>query len=111
MTSSVTACGACGTLNRPIARHVSNGRHSASAGIADVCFELTMMKVSDMKLRAQAVALPKEGYSYSAIVWGSQEGNVLRANKMKLSPSVRMWGGMMGQRHGLTDLHFVMQEI
>ena len=57
MTSSVTACGACGTLNRPIARHVSNGRHSASAGIADVCFELTMMKVSDMKLRAQAVVL------------------------------------------------------
>ncbi len=68
-----------------------------------------MMKVSDMKLRTQAAVLPKEGYSYSTIVWGSQEGNVLRANQMKLSPSVMMWGGMM--KHGLTDLHFVMQEI
>ena len=109
MTSLATACGACGTLNRPIARHVSNGRHSASAGIADVCFELTMMKVSDIKLRAQAVVLAKEGYSFSVIAWGSQEGNVLRANQMKLSPFIIMWGGMMG--HGLTDLHFVMQEI
>ena len=43
------------------------------------------------------------------MVWGSQEGNVLRANQMMLSPSVMMWGGMMG--YGLTDLHFVMQEI
>ena len=68
-----------------------------------------MMKVGDMKLRAQAVVLPKEGCSYSTIVWGSHEGNVLQANQMKLSPSVIMWGGMMG--HGLTDLHFVMQEI
>ena len=57
-----------------------------------------MMKVSDMKLRAQAVVLPKEGYSHSTIVWESQEGNVLLANQMKLSPSVMMWGGMMG--HG-----------
>ena len=53
--------------------------------------------------------LPKEGYSYSIIVWGSQEGNVLQANQMKLNPSVMMRGGIMG--HGLTDLHFVMQEI
>ena len=68
-----------------------------------------MMKVSDMKLRVQAVVLPKEGYSYSTIVWGSQESNVRRANQMKLSPSVMMWGGMMG--HGLTDLHFAMPEI
>ena len=68
-----------------------------------------MMKVSDMKLRAHAVVLPKEGYSYSTIVWGSQECNVLRANQIRLSPSVMMWGGMMG--HRLTDLHFVMQEI
>ena len=68
-----------------------------------------MMKVGDMKLRAKAVVLPKEGYSYSTIVWGSQEGSALRANQMKLSPSVMMWSGMMG--HGLTDLHFVMQEI
>ena len=67
------------------------------------------MKVGYMKLRAQAVVLPKEGYSYSIIVWGSQEGNVLRTNQMKLSLSVMMWGGIMG--HGLTDLHFVMQEI
>ena len=66
------------------------------------------MKVSDMKLRAQAVVLPKEGYSYSTIVWRSQEGNVQRAIHMKLSPSVMMWGGMMGQE--LADLHFVMQE-
>ena len=65
-----------------------------------------MMKVSDMKLRAQAVVLPKKGYSYSTIEWGSQESNVLRANQMKLSPSVMMWGGMMG--HGLTDLYFAM---
>ena len=63
-----------------------------------------MMKVSEMKLRAEAVVLPKKGYSYSTIVWGSQESNVLRANQMKLSPSVMMWGGMM-------ELHFVMQEI
>ena len=28
---------------------------------------------------------------------------------MKLSPSVMMWGEMMG--HGLTDLHFFLQEI
>ena len=68
-----------------------------------------MMKICDIKLRAQAVVLLKEGYSYSTIVWGSQEGNVLRANQMKLSPSVMMSGGMMG--HGLTDLRFVMQEI
>ena len=68
-----------------------------------------MMKVSDIKLRAQAVVLPREGYSYSMIVWGSHEGTILRANQMKLSPSVMMWGGMMG--HGLTDLHFVMQKI
>ena len=68
-----------------------------------------MMKVSDMKLRAQAVVLPKEGYSYSTMVWRSQKGNVLRANQMKLSSSVMMWGGMMG--HGLTDLHFVMHEL
>ena len=45
--------------------------------MADVCFELTMMKVSDTKLRAQEVVLPEEGYSYSTIAWGSQEGNVL----------------------------------
>ena len=68
-----------------------------------------MVKVSDVKLKAQAVVLPKEGYSYFVIVWGSQEGSVLRANQMKLGPSVMMWGGMMG--HGLTDLHFVMQEM
>ena len=68
-----------------------------------------MMKVSDIKLRAQAVVLPKEGYSYSIIVWGSQDGNVLRANQMKLSPFVGMWGGIMGR--GLTELHLVMQEI
>ena len=68
-----------------------------------------MMKVSGIKLRARAVVIPKEGYSYSTMVWRSQEGNVLRANQMKLSSSVMMWGGMMG--HGLTDLHFVMQEI
>ena len=71
-----------------------------------------MIKVSDMKLRAQAVVQlvpPKEGYSYSTIVWGSQEGNVLRANQMKLSPSVMMRGEMMG--HRLIDLNFVMQEI
>ena len=55
-----------------------------------------MMKVSDIKLRVQAVVLPKEGYSYSTIVWGSQESNVRRANQMKLSPSVMMRGGMMG---------------
>ena len=69
------------------------------------------MKVSDMKLRAQAVVLLNEGYSYSTIVWGSQEGNVLRASQiqMKHSPSIMMWGGMMG--HGLTDLHFLMQEV
>ena len=67
------------------------------------------MKASDMKLRAKALVLPKEGYSYSTIMRGSQEGNFLRVNQMKLSPSVMMWGGMMG--HGLTDLHFVMQEI
>ena len=67
-----------------------------------------MMKVSDMKLRAKALVLPKEGYSYSTIVWGSQEVNILRANQLNLSPSVMMWGGMMG--HGLTNLH-VMQEI
>ena len=69
------------------------------------------MKVSDMKLRAQAVVLLNEGYSYSTIVWGSQEGNVLRAIQiqMKHSPSIMMRGGMMG--HGLTDLRFVMQEI
>ena len=54
------------------------------------------MKVSDMKLRAKALVLPKEGYSYSTIVWGSQEGNVLRANQTKLNPSVMMRGGMMG---------------
>ena len=72
MTSSATACGACGTLNG-LARHVSNGRHSASAGIADVWIELTVMKVSYMKLRAQAVVL-KEGYSYSTIVWGVAGG-------------------------------------
>ena len=71
-------------------RQARKGRHSASTGIADVCFELTMMKVSDMKLRVQAVVLPKEGYSYSTIVWGSQEGSALRANQMKLSPSVMM---------------------
>ena len=68
-----------------------------------------MMKVSDMKLRAQAVVPPIKGYSYSTIVWESQEGNVFRANQMKLSPSVMVWGRMMG--HELTDLHFVMQEI
>ena len=62
-----------------------------------------------MKLRAQAVVLPKERYSYYTIVWESQEGNILRADQMKPSPSVMMWGGMM--RHGLTDFHFVMQEI
>ena len=65
------------------------------------------MKVSDIKLRAQAVVLPKEGYSYSTIVWGSQEGNVLLANQMKLSPSLMMWGGIMGHRL-ITDLHFVL---
>ena len=63
-----------------------------------------MMKVSDIKLRAQAVVIPKEGYFYSTVVWGSQEGNVLRVNQMKLIPSVMMLGGVMG--HGLTDLHF-----
>ena len=47
-----------------------------------------MVKVSDVKLRAQAVVLPKEGFSRFVIVWGSQEGNVLRANQMKLSPSI-----------------------
>ena len=40
-------------------------------------------------------------------VWGSQEGNVPRADQMKFSPSVMVWGGMTG--HGLTDLHFVPQ--
>ena len=48
MTSSATACGACGTLN---SLHVSNGRHSASAGIANVCFGLTMMKVSYINIQ------------------------------------------------------------
>ena len=51
-----------------------------------------MMKVCDIKLRAQAVVLPKEGYSYSTIVWRSQKGNVLRANQMKLSPAIMMGG-------------------
>lgn len=37
-------------------------------------------------------------------VWGSQEDNVPRADQMKFSPSVMVWGGMTG--HGLTDLHF-----
>ena len=41
-------------------------------------------------------------------VAGGQCSAALRAIQMKLSPSVMMWGGMMG--HGLTDLHFVMQE-
>ena len=68
-----------------------------------------MMKASDIKLRSQAIVLAKEGYSCPVIVWGSQEDNVLRANQMKLNPSVMVWGGMM--RHGLTDLHFVMPEI
>ena len=67
------------------------------------------MKVSDIKFRAQAVVLPKEKFSYYTIVWGSQDWNVLRANQMKLSPFVGMWGGIMGR--GLTDLHIVMQEI
>lgn len=42
-------------------------------------------------------------------VWGSQEGNVPRADQMKFSPSVMVWGGMTG--HGLTDLHFVPQGV
>ena len=42
-------------------------------------------------------------------VTGGQCSAALRAIQMKLSPSVMMWGGMMG--HGLTDLHFVVQEI
>ena len=42
-------------------------------------------------------------------VAGGQCSAALRAIQMKLSPSVMMWGGMMG--HGLTDLHFVIQEI
>ena len=68
-----------------------------------------MMKVSDIQLRAQAVVLAKEGYSYPVIVWGWPEDNVPRADQMKFSPSVMMWGGMTG--HGLTDLHFVPQEM
>ena len=36
--------------------------------------------------------------------WGSQEDNVPRADQMKFSPSVMVWGEMTG--HGLTDLHF-----
>ena len=42
-------------------------------------------------------------------VWGSQEGNVPRADQIKFSPSVMVWGGMTG--HGLTDLHFVPQGV
>lgn len=38
-------------------------------------------------------------------VWGSQECNVPRADQMKFSPSVMVWGGMTG--YGLTDLHFI----
>jgi hypothetical protein len=40
-------------------------------------------------------------------VWGSQEDNVPRADQVKFSPTVMVWGGMTG--HGLTDLHFVPQ--
>ena len=36
---------------------------------------------------------------------GSQEGNVPRADQMKFSPSVMVWGRMMV--YGLTDLHFI----
>ena len=58
MTSSATACGACGRgIGR--ARQARNERHSASADIANDCFELIIMKVSDIKLRAEAVVLPK----------------------------------------------------
>ena len=53
--------------------------------------------------------LVKKGYSCSAIVWGWPEGNVPWANQMKFNPSVMVWGGMTG--HGLTDLHFVPQEM
>ena len=81
-------------MNRPIARQARNGRHSASAGIANDCSELTMMKVSDMQLRAQAVVLAKKGYSWPVIVWGLPEDNVPRAEQMKFSPSVMVWGGM-----------------
>ena len=47
-----------------------------------------------MQLRAQAVVLAKKGYSCPVIVWGWPEDNVQRADQMKFSSSVMVWGGM-----------------
>ena len=54
-----------------------------------------MMKVSDIQLRAQAIELARKGYFCPVIVWGWPEDNVPRADQMKFSPSVMVWGGMM----------------
>ena len=40
-------------------------------------------------------------------VWESQEDSVPGSDQMKFSPSVMVWGDMMG--HGLTDINFVSQ--
>ena len=53
--------------------------------------------------------LAKKDYSCKVIVWWWPENNVPRADQMKFSPSVMVWGGVTW--HGLTDLHFVPQEM
>ena len=43
------------------------------------------------------------------IVWGSQEHSVPRAQQVKFSPRVMVWGGITAQ--GLTNLHIIPQKM
>ena len=70
-----------------------------------------MTKVRYIPLRAKACSCASKGRIFlpSSSFEGWQEDIVLRVDQMKFSPSVMVRGGMTG--HGLTDLHFVSQEM